>query len=518
MDALFTTSRLTSWRYQATGEAAIKAVTEERGDAAIAKLREVRSHVTDTSLATRLDGLMTELTEFKSVTAHANELDDQKQRFVHERAMPLLATVEAMLKDETGSASELAASAGSQADELILQSSRIGLAAGLVVILVLIGSAIFGGLSIAKPIGRIADVLLELANGNKAVKIPYTERSDEVGDAARAANTFRDNLARMDKLEAEQRETATRNAVERRTAEERDAADKKVAAEREDAARTAAMRKLADEFETAVGNIIDTVSSASTELEAAAGTLTKTADSTQQLSGMVAAASEEASSNVQSVASATEEMTSSVSEISRQVQESSNIAQEAVKQAEKTDTRVGELSKAAGRIGDVIKLITAIAEQTNLLALNATIEAARAGEAGKGFAVVAQEVKALAAQTAKATDDIRTQIAGMQTATRESVLSIKEIGGTIGRISEIASAIAAAVEEQDATTREIARNVSEAAKGTSRVATNITDVNRGASETGSASAQVLASARSLSNESSRLKVEVGKFLTSVRRA
>ena len=169
-------------------------------------------------------------------------------------------------------------------------------------------------------------------------------------------------------------------------------------------------------------------------------------------------------------------------------------------------------------IGDVVKLITAIAEQTNLLALNATIEAARAGEAGRGFAVVAQEVKALAAQTAKATDEIATQIAGMQAATQDSVTAIKEIGGTIGRISEIAATIAAAVEEQGAATQEIARNVQEAAKGTAEVATNIVDVNRGAGETGSASDQVLASAQSLSSESSHLKIEVAKFLETVRAA
>jgi len=221
---------------------------------------------------------------------------------------------------------------------------------------------------------------------------------------------------------------------------------------------------------------------------------------------------------VQSVASATEEMTSSVNEISRQVQESAKISGEAVKQARDTDARINALSQAAGRIGDVVKLITAIAEQTNLLALNATIEAARAGEAGRGFAVVASEVKQLASQTAKATDEISTQIAGMQTATQESVAAIKEIGGTIARISEIASTIAAAVEEQGAATQEIARNVGEAAKGTAQVASNITDVNRGAGETGSASSQVLSSAQSLSSESNHLKAEVDKFLSTVRAA
>jgi methyl-accepting chemotaxis protein len=516
MDAAFNTSRLVSYRYQATGEPAMREVTEQRGDAAIAKLKEVRSQVTDATLIPLLDGLMKELTDFKAVTARANALDDQRQKFIRERALPLLATVERMLKEETGSAAQLAGEAGTEAKESIVQSSRIGLAAGIVVILVLVGSAVFGGLSIAKPIGKVAGVLLELAGGNKAVNIPFTGRGDEVGDAARAANTFRDNLVRMEMMEAEQREAEARAAANQRTVEEKEAAEKRAAAEREEAARKAAMRKLADEFEAAVGSIIDTVSAASNELEVSAGSLTKTADTTERLAGTVATASEHASSNVQSVASATEEMTSSIGEISRQVQGSSNIARDAVRQAEKTDARIGELSKAAGRIGDVIKLITAIAEQTNLLALNATIEAARAGEAGKGFAVVAQEVKALAAQTAKATDEIGKQIAGMQAATAESVSAIKEIGGTIGRIAEIASTIAATVEEQGAATREIARNVGEAAKGTAQVAANITDMNRGARETGSASSHVLASARSLSNQSNHLKAEVQKFLNTIR--
>jgi methyl-accepting chemotaxis protein len=211
-------------------------------------------------------------------------------------------------------------------------------------------------------------------------------------------------------------------------------------------------------------------------------------------------------------------MTSSVHEIGRQVQDSSQIARQAVHQADKTDARIGELSTAASRIGDVVKLITAIAEQTNLLALNATIEAARAGEAGKGFAVVAQEVKALAAQTAKATDEIGTQIASMQSATHESVAAIKEISGTIGRVSEIAASIAAAVEEQGATTHEIARNVHEAAQGTVQVTANISEVNRGASETGSASTQVLAAAQSLARDAGQLKIEVDKFVVKVRAA
>jgi methyl-accepting chemotaxis protein len=278
------------------------------------------------------------------------------------------------------------------------------------------------------------------------------------------------------------------------------------------------MQKLADEFERAVGNIVNTVSSAATELEASAGTLTKSAETTQKLTSVVADASEEASVNVQSVATATEEMTSSISEIGRQVQESSRIAGDAVSQAEKTDSRINALAEAAGRIGDVVKLITAIAEQTNLLALNATIEAARAGELGKGFAVVAAEVKALATQTAKATDEIGAHIRGMQTATQESVAAIKEIGGTIGRISEIAGSIAAAVEQQGAATAEIARNIQQAAAGTQNVTQNIDGVSSVANQSGETAAHVLESSGSLAAESEALSNEVARFLNRIKAA
>jgi methyl-accepting chemotaxis protein len=369
------------------------------------------------------------------------------------------------------------------------------IAAGIALLLgVLI--AFFVARSIIRPVAGMTDAMTKLAAGDTKAEIPSRDATDEMGSMAKAVDVFKQNAIERIRLEAEQKDTELRSAAQRK----------------------ADMHRLADNFQAAVGGIIDTVSSASTALEAAANTLTKTAETTQQLSGAVASASEEASANVQSVASATEEMTSSVNEISRQVQESAKIAGEAVMQAQETDARINELSQAAGRIGDVVKLITAIAEQTNLLALNATIEAARAGEAGRGFAVVASEVKALAAQTGKATEEISAQIAGMQTATQDSVAAIKAIGGTIGRISEIASTISAAVEEQGAATQEIARNVGEAAKGTTQVATNITDVNRGASETGSASAQVLSSAQQLSSESNHLKLEVDKFLSTVRAA
>jgi methyl-accepting chemotaxis protein len=369
---------------------------------------------------------------------------------------------------------------------------------GLLVIAIIFGGAMMLTVSrrVTKPLAMIQSVMMRLAKGDLTAEVSFAGRKDEIGALAQTTDVFRSSMTEAARLRGEQDE-AERRANSQRKAE---------------------MQQLANEFEKAVGGIVATVSSAASELESAAGQLTQTADTTQQLSGMVASASEEASANVQSVASAAEEMSASVSEISRQVHESSKIADEAVAQARKTDARILELSNSAGRIGDVVKLITEIAAQTNLLALNATIEAARAGEAGKGFAIVAQEVKALANQTAKATDEIGTQISAMQTATQDSVTAIKEIGVTIGRISEIAGAIAAAVEEQGAATQEISRNVQEAARGTTEVANNIANVNRGASETGSASSQVLHSARSLSSESAQLRTQVQGFVDTVRAA
>jgi methyl-accepting chemotaxis protein len=367
----------------------------------------------------------------------------------------------------------------------------------LMVAFAVLGAGLFIGRSVSKPLTAMTAAMIDLAKGNFAVVLPGLGRADEVGEIAQAVETF--------KVNAEQK---ARDEAEAKIMQDKIVAD----------LRKADMHKLADAFEGAVGEIVEMVSSAATELEASANTLTTTAERSRELAIAVAAASEEASTNVQSVASASEELTASVNEISRQVQESSRVASDAVDQAQKTNDRVGELSKAAARIGDVVELINTIAGQTNLLALNATIEAARAGEAGRGFAVVASEVKALAEQTAKATGEIGQQIAGIQSATQDSVGAIKEIGNTIGRMSEISSTIAAAVEEQGAATQEISRNIQHAAEGTSQVSSNITDVQRGASETGSASSQVLSAAQSLSVESNRLKLEVGKFLSSVRAA
>jgi methyl-accepting chemotaxis protein len=373
----------------------------------------------------------------------------------------------------------------------------------LMMLAAILGAAVLAGIGVSfylvrdvsNGIASIIKPMQALGQGDLSAEIPHRGEKTEIGQMADALQIFKEAL------------------IAKRAADAAAAKDAEAKIE-----RGRRVDNITREFEQMIGEIVNNVSSASTQLEASASTLSTTAARSQELSTTVASASEEASTNVQSVASATEELSSSVNEISRQVQESARMASDAVGQARGTTERVSELSKAATRIGDVVELINTIAGQTNLLALNATIEAARAGEAGRGFAVVASEVKALAEQTAKATGEIGQQISGIQAATQESVGAIKEISGTIEKLSEISSTIAAAVEEQGAATQEISRNVQQAAQGTQQVSSNITDVQRGATETGSASSQVLSAAQTLSSDSGRLKTEVSKFLTNVRAA
>jgi methyl-accepting chemotaxis protein len=420
-------------------------------------------------------------------------------------------TVEDLVTEMSGSAGAIGQGSGAMKADLVSEQQRleaesnslIGETEHLILVLALGGTllgivlAMLLGRGISKPMIAMCRAMRELAAGHFDVVLPGLGRKDELGEMAGAVEEFK-----MQAVAKAERDAAAQDAQNREAG----------------AARRAELIRFADDFESAVGSIVSNVSASAVHLEQAAGTLTRTAETTEGLSSQVAGVSEVASTNIQSVASATEELSVSVDAIGKQVRESNRIAEAAVQQAQQTDMRIGKLSRAAQEIGDVVKLITAIAEQTNLLALNATIEAARAGEAGRGFAVVASEVKSLASQTAKATEDISNHIAGMQDATEESVAAIKEIGATIGQISSIATSISTAVEQQGAATQEIARNVQSVAQGTREAADNIVQVNRGATETGTASEEVLSSAKALSSESTRLRAELDRFMQNIRAA
>jgi methyl-accepting chemotaxis protein len=496
-DGALNAVRAAAWRFAAMNEASEKQQIVRRANILMGAIARAASNADDGPVQDGIAQLSADSKKFMASTDEATKTNDAKIQLTNDTIVPTAQAASELMVAAVSAAQTGAQEARAQAAGELEQSGYINLALGLLVVFVLVCTVAFSFIGVARPMTRLNGAMASMAAGNLDVVIPGATRGDEIGDIAKTVTVIRANAEQAARDESEARAARDRQAGEQRKRE---------------------MVKLADDFESAVGEIVETVSSASTELEASAGTLTATAERSQELTTMVATASDDAASNVQSVAAATEEMALSITEIGRQVQESSNIANEAVEQARRTNARVAELVEAAARIGDVVELINTIAGQTNLLALNATIEAARAGDAGRGFAVVASEVKALAQQTAKATGEISLQISGIQAATQESVGAIKQIGDTIGRMSEIASTIASAVEEQGAATQEISRNVQQAAQGTLQVSSNIGDVQRGAGQTGSASSQVLSAAQSLSSDSNRLKLEVGRFLDSVRAA
>jgi methyl-accepting chemotaxis protein len=433
-----------------------------------------------------LDALRPALTQLAGAAA-TRDASLAQLSHAADQARGVIVTVAAQLAAERAVRQEQALASGRAVDVTVLAAAAASLLVGVAL-------TILVSLSITRPMGRLGGAMRRLADGVLDHEVPDRSRRDEFGDMAEAVQFFKDNLIHTGRLTAEQESLKAQAA----------------------AARKAVMQQTADAFEANVGSLIQIVSSAATELEATARGMSDTASRTNDQAAAVAASADEAGGAVATVAAAAEELSASIGEISRQVADSARISSGAVASAQRTEAIVRKLAGGAEKIGHVVGLITSVASQTNLLALNATIEAARAGDAGKGFAVVASEVKSLATQTTKATEEIGSQIAEIQSATKEAVLAIEGIAGTIRDVSGIAAGIAAAVEQQGAATAEIARNVQRAANSANEVTANVGGVSQSATDTGTAAAEVLTAAGHLSQQAEALSSEVGSFIARVR--
>ena len=488
-------ARISATRYNVDGSPALASQTRSqftdaasRGGAMMAKLTDLDRRKMAMSYTAML---RVYISGFNAVVKAATERD----RMVNEVLIPVGDSIareaEQLTEASVGAQKSLGMATGA-----FLDKARGGMVlASLVAVVLGLATALLIGRGLSRPVVAMTDRMTRLAGGDRSVDIPGLDRADEIGGMAKALQVFKDSLIESDRLAEAQRAD---HAAQRGRGERID--------------------RLTQEFDRLVLQALGRVSAAATQLQATAQTMSATAEQTTRQADAVASASHEATGNVETVAAATEELTASISEIGRQVAESTRIAGQAVTTAEKTDGTVRGLVDAAQRIGEVVQLITDIASQTNLLALNATIEAARAGEAGKGFAVVASEVKNLASQTAKATEEIGSQIAGIQEISRQAAGAIAEIGRVIAEINHISTTIAAAVEEQGAATKEISRNVQQAARGTQQVSGNIAGVSEAAASTGDASREVLTAADGLNHEATDLRGFVSRFLADMRAA
>jgi methyl-accepting chemotaxis protein len=474
-------------------------ITEGKFDALSLALRAIEGSVDDpdsTDLKGFYDNVVKMTTKYTDAFRHIVSLTKQIDSLVDGEMTTEADQIDnaaAAIRETAGHEQTVAAN---DIQGTIAISQRISI--GLVGVGLILGAAIAWLItsSTVRPIRLLTAVTTRLADSDWATEVPGTERADELGTMAKAVAVFKTKGMDAERLRAEQGELQNRAEIERRRS----------------------MHELADAFESKVGGLVSALSSAATELQVTAQSMTGVARETTRQTTTVVAAAEQASVNVQTVAAAAEELASSVDEISRQVMQSTKIAGQAVEDAKHTDTVVRALAEGAQKIGEIVSLISHIAGQTNLLALNATIEAARAGDAGKGFAVVASEVKSLAAQTAKATEQISQQVAEMQSATKEAVNSIHGIGARIGEVSEITATIATAIQGQGAATQEIASSVQQAATGTREVTTNIVGVSKGADSTGTAANQVLGAANDLTRQAEQLSSEVGQLVAGVKRA